>query len=334
MSILTNLNRIVIIGAGPAGVSAALGLLEGRLNVLIIDSRGEIGGQLHQIPSPITNWAASVFENGKEAAESLRDGLERAAQDTLTEGTSLELRLGAVVEKIKRVEQGFELALEGGETINAERLIIAPGYREKPHLLEGKHRGENPFIIHHTSLRQESLADDVPVAIVGGGDSALLKALKLEKDTKKEIYIIHRSAKLRARPDVIEKLKKAKRCHVLLESEVVALTPGKSGSNCRLTVSTRHKNGERVEQNLSVAYMLVKIGYLPNTEFLRDFIKLDNDGHVPVDQDLHPSGLDGRPLPNVFVAGDVLARTTPRLATASGQGMQAASKIIEDCFYR
>lgn len=300
--------------------------------MLIIDSRREIGGQLHQIPSPITNWAASVFENGKEAAESLKEGLERAAQDALKEGASLEIRLGTVVEKIKRVEQGFELLLEGGETVNAERLIIAPGYREKPHSLEGKQRGENPFIIHHTSLREESLADGTPVAIVGGGDSALLKALKLEKDTQKEIYIIHRSAKLRARPDVIEKLHSAKRCRVFLDSEVISLTAGKSGSNCQITLSTRDKSGERVEQVLSVAYLLVKIGYLPNTEFLQDFVKLDKSGHVPVDQDLHPCGLDGLPLPNVFVAGDVIARTTPRLATASGQGMQAASKIIEDCF--
>lgn len=333
MSILTNLNRIVIIGAGPAGISAALGLLEGRQNVLIIDSRGEIGGQLHQIPSPITNWAGGYFENGKTAAESLKLGLAKAIEDAENEDTRLEIRLGSLVKKISTapLEPKFELELEGGEKLLAETLVIAPGYREKPHALEGKNRGENPFIIHHTSLREESLTDhtdDKPIAIVGGGDSALLKALKLEKDLEnvsgKEIYIIHRGASLRARPDVIAKLHKSKRCRLFLDSEVTALREEASG--CRITVQN---NKTKDQQELSVCYMLVKIGYRPNTEFLQGFIKLEADGHIKVDGDLHPYDVHGKLLANVYVVGDVLAGTTPRLATASGQGMQAASKILQ-----
>lgn len=336
MSILTNLNRIVIIGAGPAGISAALGLLEGRQNVLLIDSRGEIGGQLHQIPSPITNWAGGYFENGKAAAESLKIGLGKAMEDAANEDSRLEIRLGSMVKRIKSVppELKFELELEGGEKLLAETLVIAPGYRERPHALEGKYRGENPFIIHHTSLREESLTDhtdDKPIAIVGGGDSALLKALKLEKDLEnipkndsgKEIYIIHRGASLRARPDVIAKLHKSKRCRLILDSEVTALTEEASG--CRITVQN---NKNKDQQELSVCYMLVKIGYLPNTEFLQGFIRLEKDGHIKVDSDLHPYDVQGKLLANVYVVGDVLAGTTPRLATASGQGMHAASKIM------
>ena len=202
----------------------------------------------------------------------------------------------------------------GGQRIAFRALVIASGRERRQHPLavEGDFGGDVTYQIEsrpgHFSGR--------PVAVVGAGDSASLDALELARGGSR-VFHVRRARALSARPDIAADVVAEVGIEELAGWEVESL----AGAD-RLTGITIVQPGTAERRVLPVGGLVVKIGYAPQSELFAGQIELDAEGGVVVGADLATS------REGVFAAGDVVAGSYPRVATAMGQGVLAARSVL------
>jgi thioredoxin reductase (NADPH) len=295
-------HQIVVIGGGPAGVSAALECFDIQLDVILLEAGSQLGGQLADVPNSIRNVAAGNFENG----EALRQALERSA-----------VILGDRVRLSHRVT-GLNLADRRVETdrgqFAADVFLVATG-TSKPYLpgaADGAFGGDVTYQLESDLDRFVGRT----VAVIGGGDSATLDALALARAGSK-VKLVHRSEKLTARRNIVEQVEGEPSIEDLSGWE---LQSARGDDRLEEIVLIHPATGEtRVH---AVGGLVVKIGRSPSTGFLVDEVDLDRRGAIVVDEQLRSSRAE------VFGAGDVVSGAYARAATAMGQGVLAGRSIL------
>jgi thioredoxin reductase (NADPH) len=292
---------VAVVGGGPAGVSCALECHDVKLDVVLLEERPRLGGQLADVLNSIRNLPAGLFSNG----EVLRDALEESA--------SLLGERRRVSCEVNHADLERRSLAVGSRRIEFRALVIASGRRCRllPFALEGALGGD---ITYQVERRWESFAGR-SAAVVGGGDSAALDALELARAGSR-VRLLHRSPALTARPDIVAEVRAEPRIEDWAGWEVASL----QGVDRLEALSAAHfRTGER--RVLPIERLVVKLGYAPNTQPFRGQLELDREGAVVVGPDLATS------RPGVFAAGDVVAGSYPRVATAMGQGVLAARSL-------
>lgn len=315
---------VVIIGAGLTGVSCALGLLEARIPVILLDDREYAGGQLSEIPSKIINFAGSHYRDGKEASFRLLEALNLAAQDAKRDEITLEYRRGVKVKKISlRQENENRFELQTASTlVSCQTLVVATGYRENR--LELEHGAE--YLHYHGGLENKENSEQTAV-VIGGGDSAFLHTLDIA-DLCSKVYIVARSEKLKARPDLVERL--SKRANVEILKGLVPESVKMSAAG-QLLVTFSNKAGASEKVHLHADRIFAKVGYKPNTEILQGLVDISPDGHVMVEPDFCLRQ-KGKRIENFYAGGDIVSGELARMAISVGHGMSIASAIIRKRF--
>lgn len=319
-----NLEPVVIVGAGLTGVSCALGLLEARIPVTLLDDREYAGGQLSEIPSKIINFAGSHYRDGKEASFRLLEALNLAAQDAKRDEITLEYRRGVKVKKIAlRQENENRFELQTADTlVSCQTLVVATGYRENR--LELEHGAE--YLHYHGGLENKGNSEQTAV-VIGGGDSAFLHTLDIA-DLCSKVYIVARSEKLKARPDLVERL--SKRANVEILKGLVPESAKMSAAG-QLVVTFSSKDGASEKVYLHADRIFAKVGYKPNTEILQGLVDISHDGHVMVEPDFCLRQ-QGKRIENFYAGGDIVSGELARMAISVGHGMSIASAIIRKRF--
>lgn len=294
---------VIVIGAGPAGLSAAAWCDELGLQTIIFEKEAEIGGQLLSIFNPITNYIGIETANGRELRDIFADAVEK--RKTVT-------RLSAKIASIDPGERSVVTA--AGETFTAHALIIATGVRRRRLNVPGEEVFKGKGIIESGSNEREK-AKGKTVLIVGGGDAALENALILA-DLASKVYVVHRRPELGARAEFTEKAVNHPNIEFRLETVVGAIKGGDKVEAVRLA---NCKDGTTEE--LPVDIVLARIGVEPNTEFLKGKIELDDKGYIAVNSNCETS-LDG-----VFAIGDAANPISPTISTAAGTGATAAKAL-------
>lgn len=293
---------VVVIGGGPAGASAALECFDISLDTIVLEGRPTLGGQLAEIPNSIRNVAAGVFENGP----ALQAGLRRA-----TAILGDRVRTGHEVTEAN-LRSGWVKAGEG--RFHAKALLIATG--SVPQILpaapDGAYGGD---VTYHVESRPDHFSGR-DVIVVGGGDSATLDALELAA-TATSVKLVHRSEALTARPDIVERVGQDHRIEDLPGWEVEST----SGTERLEEVVLVHPSTSE-RRKVAAGGLIVKISRSPRTAVFRGQLDLDRREAIVVDGTLQAS------LPGVFAAGDVVAGSYWRVATAFGQGVLAARSIL------
>ncbi|QTA84535.1 thioredoxin-disulfide reductase [Desulfonema magnum] len=290
---------LVVIGGGPAGLTAGLYAARAKLNVILIE-KISTGGQVL-----ITDWVENYpgFPEGISGFELVQKMTEQAKQFGLViennEVLSLELS-----EKIKTIRLN-------DKTVTTRAIIIATG--ASPRKLGVP--GEDVFFgkgVSSCATCDGPFFRDRVVAAVGGGDTAVQESIFLTKFVKK-VYLIHRRDELRATGILRERALANDKIEFLWDS---VLTRMDGLTNVEKITVKNVKSGE--EKNLAVDGCFIWIGILPNTEFLGDALRQDEFGFIIADADMSTS------VPGVFVAGD--ARNTPlrQIVTAVGDAAIAA----------
>jgi thioredoxin reductase len=293
---------VVVIGGGPAGVSAALECFDINLDTILLEGRPTLGGQLGEIPNSIRNVAAGQFADGP----ALQAGLQQATAilgDRVLAGhdvTEANLRDGWVK--------------AGGGRFHARAILIATG--SAPQVLlaapDGAFGGD---VTYHVESRPDHfLGRDV--VVVGGGDSATLDALELAA-TASSVKLVHRGDVLTARPDIVERVRQDRRIEDLPGWEVES---AHGAERLEEIVLLHPSTSER--RRVAAGGLVVKISRLPSTVVFRGQLELDRREAILVDRALQSS------QPGVFAAGDVVAGSYWRVATAFGQGVLAARSIL------
>jgi thioredoxin reductase (NADPH) len=293
---------VVIIGGGPAGVSAALECKDIQLDVVLLEAGPALGGQLPEITHPVRNVASGWYADGR----ALQAGLQTAAE-VLGDAVRLEHPVTAADFATGWLEAG-------GERVRGRAVLIASGTapEQLPMAPDGAFGGD---VTYHVESDPDRFAGR-PVVVVGGGDSATLDALFLAP-VASSVILAHRSETLTARHDIVARLRAEKRIEDLPGWQVESL---RGGDRLEEVVLVHPATGDR--RTVPAGGLVVKISRDPCTQPFRDQIDVDRRGFIVGDSELRTS------CPGVFAAGDVVRGAYWRVSSALGQGSLVSRTIL------
>jgi thioredoxin reductase (NADPH) len=300
--------KIVIIGSGPAGHTAAIYAARANLNPVMFEGfmAGGVaaGGQL-TTTTEVENFPG--FPEGIDGTELTQLFREQSQKY----GTTIHTQ---TVTKVDFSKRPF-LIYSDDEVTEAEAVIIATGATAKRMHIEGEHefwqRGISACAVCDGAL---PIFRNKPLAVIGGGDSAVEEATHLTKFASK-VYLIHRRDKLRASQIMQKRAMENPKIEILWNKEVIKAEGGAGGlSGIRLkdTVDSQ-------ESDLEVGGMFYAIGHKPNTDIFTNILDLDETGYI-----ITKPGTTQTNIPGVFAAGDVQDKVYRQAITAAGTGCMAA----------
>ena len=294
--------EVVIIGSGPAGLTAALYAARANLKPLVVEGL-EAGGQL-MLTTMVENWPG------------FRDGI--MGPDLMTEMRVQAERFGAEIIQgnVKSVDlknRPFTLAIEDGRRVTTSALIIATGASAK-WLDIGSDRKLSGHGVSTCATCDGYFFRNRPIAVVGGGDSAMEEAIYLTKFATK-VTVIHRRDTLRASKIMQDKAFVNPKIDFVWDSEVVDVKDVGKGEVTGLLIRNL-KTGAQTE--LAVDGLFIAIGHNPNTALFKGQIDLDPGGYIVTYEGTRTS------VPGVFAAGDVQDHVYRQAVTAAGSGCMAA----------
>ena len=292
---------VVILGAGPAGLTAAIYASRANLAPLLVTG-SLFGGQL-ALTTEVENFPG--FPEGILGPE-LMDLMKRQAERFGTK-----VRIGEVTD-VSLTEHPFRIALDG-ETLETKALIIATG--ASPRLLGVP--GEQQFFgkgVSTCATCDGFFYREKTVVVVGGGDSAVEEGTFLTRYASK-VYIIHRRDRLRASPILQERAMKNTKISFIWHTVVEEII-GEEGKGVSLAQLRQVKTGE--PRMLSTDGVFIAIGHTPNTKLFEGQLKLDEQGYLVTDPRMHTS------IEGVFACGDCQDYIYRQAITAAGTGCMAA----------
>ena len=300
---------VIILGAGPAGLSAGLYAGRSRLDTLIIE-KGQAGGQIINTDE-IENYPGQIVE-GETGVSLVRRMYEQTEQ------------FGAehVRDTITNVELDGDIKVLTGEkdTYQAKNIIIATGAYARPIGCKGEqeYKGRG---ISYCATCDANFFTDLEVYVAGGGDAAVEEALYLTKFARK-VTIIHRRDELRAAKSIQEKAFKNPKLFFMWDSVVEEL----EGDDILQAMYVKNvKTGEvtKVEADPEDGMfgLFGFIGTVPNTKIFEGVIDMDERGYIKTDADMHTN------IPGVYAAGDVRVKSLRQVVTAAADGAIAAVQV-------
>ncbi len=306
---MSKIYDVIILGGGPAGLSAGLYAGRSRLSTLIIE-KGQDGGQI-AITDEIENYPGQVLEGesgpsltSRMTAQSVKFGVERVS-DTIKD---------VILEKEIKVLKGEKADYE------AKNIIIATGAHPRPIGC----KGEKNFMgkgVSYCATCDANFFEDLEVYVVGGGDSAVEEAMYLTKFARK-VTLIHRRDELRAAKSIQEKAFKNPKMEFIWDTVVEALygediLQGMVVKNVK-TQEISHIVADPEDGMFGVFGF---IGTVPNTEVFEGIVDMDDRKYIKTDEDMHTN------IPGVYAAGDVRVKSLRQVVTAAADGAIAAVQV-------
>lgn len=293
-------SKVVIIGSGPAGLTAALYAARANLEPLVI--RGLQPGGLIATTNEVENYPGfPEVVGGYDLAQKME---EQAARF----GTRY---MDAIVERVDFSRRPFELLTDGDETVTADTLIISTGASPRKLGVPGEEKLANRGVSYCATC-DGFFFRGKRVLVVGGGNSALDEGLFLTRYVS-ELVIVHRRGELRADPILQERAFANPKVRFVWDSTVTEILGEDKVTGVRIK---NLKTGAASE--LATDAVFPYIGHLPNTGIFKGQIDLDEGGYILTD------GRTRTNVPGVFAAGDVVDHIYRQAITAAGEGCMAA----------
>ena len=295
----------IIIGAGPAGLTAGIYLSRAKARTLILNE-GVVGGQM-VLTYEIANYPGVESISGYQLSnimkkQALSFGCEIIANIMIT---GLELN-----GKQKKV------TLSDGRQFTSDTIILAPGGRPRTIGASGEDEFKGKGISYCATCDGDFFAGK-EIVVVGGGNSALEEAVSLTKYATK-VTVVHQFDQFQAYAFAIDEARRNSKVNFILDSTITAF----HGTDSITSVDIKNlKSGKTHEFKTDGAFIF--IGYLPNTEFLAGKLDLNKKGEITVNSEMETS------IPGVFAAGDCIVKRYRQVATAVGDGTVAALSAAE-----
>lgn len=295
---------IAIIGAGTAGMSAAVYAKRAGKDVLMFEGYMP-GGQIVVTPE-VDNYPAL----GKVSGYDFAIGLFNQATELGTE------MISANVSRITRKDGGFLVSYDGGE-VEAKAIIIATGAKNRKLDVENEDKFTG-YGVSYCATCDGAFFKGQTVAVVGGGNTAFEDAEVLASLCSK-VYLIHRREGFRAEPEKVAKIKSLPNVEFILNAKVAEL---KGDDKLSGAVVEDVVSGEKRE--IALNGIFVAVGQTPSTDVFEGLVKRDNAGYII-------AGEDCIAAEGVFVAGDCRTKKVRQLVTAAADGSVAALAASEYC---
>ena len=298
------IEKVVIIGSGCAGLTAALYTARAQLKPVVLT--GAMPGGLLTTTSIVENfpgWPEGI--DGTDLMIKLQQQAERFGA---------EVRFGSTVESVDLSERPFRLTVDG-EPMLAQTLIVASGAGHRHLGLESEKKLDKKGVTYCATCDGAlPMFRDQPLVVVGGGDSACEEATYLTRFASK-VYLIHRRDELRASKVMAERALANDKIEPVWDSEVTEIL----GEAEDKVTGVRLKNNKTGEENtLDCAGVFIAIGHVPNTQIFEGQLDRDDAGYI-LRQEGSRTNVEG-----VFVAGDCSDKVYRQAVTAAGMGCAAA----------
>lgn len=300
------MNDLIIIGGGPAGIAAGVYAARKYLKSVLIAE--EIGGQ-STVSDGVENWIGTVKISGADLAKSLKEHVEAYKAD------KLETVIGERVEKLEKVDGGFEVTTSSGKTYQAKAVLIASGASRKKLLAKGADTFEHKGVTYCASCDGPIFAGQ-DVVVVGGGNAGFETAAQLLAYAK-SVTLIHKRAHFKAEPITVNK--------VLAHPNMKAITGvvPLEVTGDKFVTGLVIENVETKEQTtLPVSGVFVEIGVVPNTHFAKGVVELDEVGRVVTDPKNQHTSVEG-----IWAAGDCTDELYHQNNIAAGDAVKALEDI-------
>jgi len=292
--------QLIILGGGPAGLTAGLYAARDRLNVLLVE-KGVVGGQVL-----VTDWIDNYpgFPDGVSGS----DLIEKMAAQTSRFG--LQTKNGNVV-KVELSATKKKLTLESGEELTSQALIICTGARPNKLGIPGEEKFTGKGVSYCATCDGPFFRNQ-EIVVVGGGDTAIQEADFLTKFASK-VTVIHRRDSLRATKVLQEKAFANERIEFIWNSQVVAIEGEKEVERIKV------RNIADEEKEIAVSGIFILIGTIPNNEVLPlEQLGSDKHGFIKTDQEMRTR------VPGVMAAGDIRSKHVRQVINGAGEGAVAA----------
>lgn len=305
-STLTPMTDVIIVGLGCAGYTAAVYAARYKLSTLLI---GAEEGGMGMTAAEVGNWPGEIDIRGP-------DLMEKFKNHALSFAPLVQQKIGRI-ERAEKIDGGFRLTLQGGETVEGKTVIFATG-SNKRHLGVP---GENEFSgkgVTYCATCDAFFYRGKTVAVLGGGDSAV-EGAAIAAQVAAKVYLIHRRNEFRAEPYWVEKVKEKQNIEFVLERNVVEILGEQKVTGVKLD---KPHNGQEI---LAVDGVFIEIGSTPAVELpLQLGCALDDKGHLQVDEGMRTN------VPGVYGAGDVTSGSNrfAQFTTAAGEGTVAVNSAF------
>lgn len=295
----------IIIGAGPAGLSAAVYAKRAGLNALLIEESAIDGGQVLSTYE-VDNYLGFPGISGLELGEKFSQHVKR---------TGIE-RKETMVREIVPNGEAWKVVTDT-DTLDTKTVILATGATHA-HLNAPGEEELAGMGVSYCATCDGAFFKNLDVCVIGGSDVAVEDAIYLARTCKK-VYLIHRRDTLRAANELVESLKKCSNVSFVWDSEVTKF----NGEDELESVTVKNKKtGE--ESILPVAGAFVAIGIRPGTDLVKDIVTLDDAGYALASEDCRTS------KKGIYVAGDIRKKPIRQIITAVADGANAVTSVSED----
>ena len=289
---------LIIIGGGPAGMTAAVYAARKRLNALLLSK--DVGGQVNWTLG-IENYMGYQIIEGPELIKKFEEQVKQFP---------IEMKIGEGVSSLSRKKGGFEIKTESGETYQSKAAIVVTGKRSRPLNVPGeeKLRGRG---VTYCATCDGPLFAGMKVAVIGGGNSALEAVDDMVKIAE-HVYLVSLT-QLTGDQILIDRVKGAGNLTMFMEHEVLEITGEKLVDGIKIrNLKTKQ------EKELEVGGVLIEIGLIPNSDIVKGVVNLNSVGEIEVNcnNETDVSGL--------FAAGDVTSIPEKQIVVAAGEGAKAA----------
>jgi len=292
---------IVIIGAGAAGMTAAIYTARKKLSTVIISA--DIGGQTN-LTSKISNYPGTGIPkmHGVKLMKRFQEDVDRFGADTY---------MGLVQKVEKKGEQEFHVHIADGEVFQARAVILSHGKVPKTLGLPG----EDKFTGHGVSTSVMYDIDQckgIDVAIVGGGNSAVEGAIDLAAVANR-IYLIHRRQKFTCDEITLDELKEFSNVEIVTDSVITEV----SGDD-KMTGVVIENVKSKEKRTLDVGWLFMQIGFIVDSSMVKDLVDLNEKNEIIVDMRGNTS------CPGIFAAGDITQLPFKQTVICAGDGAKTA----------
>ena len=301
----TNNFDVIILGGGPAGLTAGIYLARAKTKALILDT-GTIGGQV-VLTHEIANYPGIESISGYMLAKTMR---KQAKSFGCTIKSNIKISSLNLSGKLKKV------VVNDKDEYTAKSVIIASGGKSRPLNVPG----EKEFAgkgISYCATCDGDFFQDKEIIVVGGGNSALEEAVSLTQYASK-VTIVHQFDHFQAYPWAVEEAKNNPKINFIMESEIIEFF----GDESLRKVKIEHQRTHEISE-MEIDGVFIFIGYIPRTDFIKNIVSLNERGEILVDNN-YQTNIEG-----VFAAGDCLEKRYRQITTAVSDGTVAALNAIE-----
>jgi alkyl hydroperoxide reductase subunit F len=290
--------ELIIVGAGPAGMTAAVYAARKKLNTALISY--DIGGQVLWTTG-VENYMGYQFIEGSELMQKFQEQVRQFP---------LDMKTGGRVNNLSRTDAGFEVRTDKGENYRARAAIIATGKRPRQLDVPGEEKLRGRGVTYCAICDGPLFAGD-NVAVIGGGNSALEAAEDMVRIAE-HVYLVSLTP-LTGDQVLIDKVRNANNLTMFLEHEVLEVEGGSRVEGIKLrNLKTKQ------EKELEVSGIFIEIGLIPNSEPFKRMVRLNRLGEIEVNCANETS------VPGLFAAGDVTNVPEKQIVVAAGEGAKAA----------